>query len=982
MPESNANTAESAFSPAYRRMRRWAIIGFIFGFLMATALGLVIALPSIVASAANSIIRNLLPGGVIECTVSQIGLFQANLAIDARQAPTQPDQPGQRIVKLPHCRITYRPFAIIRGRIETIEIIGATMTAQYENGVFTLPIMELLPQASTPEDGDRQSPGSAEASPDGFDLSGLPDIGSISLQSCAVMLRWEKRFYYTPLSLEITQGDNGWENLQVRASMRLDGQLLMLRELTYDAKTGRISGQARLSELRLDALPPPMETFVDEHRLRGRIEINADFKANLRQPALTSINTTFTVKDFHALFGKETIASPAINATLDYHDNSGAFAIGPIDTTSLGRLNRLEWAFNLTSHLAGNGLLTMTFQNTAASPLALHTTHQRLPDENKTVFTLAATADAPPNRLRTAWGEAAAGALAATFTHTPEAITAELNATQVAFDSPQAALAQADFALNAEMRAGILTAQGRSMLPQTTIKAAQATLADTTITAAMTAAEGKVTAEVTAASAAMTSPSPDLKAQKLSLTAKGQGNKENMTAELQIQIGSLTAPDNIAIVNNLNLDIQAQGTVQQFAGDIVASIASIAAERYDVAFESIFWRQHIDSEAPGLGTLTIASLFHKDDNLLACTINTSVIPAADRQSVDFNLNTAVVFQDFPTARLQLSSKNRVGRNIILSQNTFHLPETELADFDVLRFLPDLKKLTLSGAISLDGAYALGGGRPPQGSAKVTLHQAGVALPEQKILVENLNLCLELPVLPELRTLPGQPLDCQKLQIGNLVVHELQARARLESTDIMTLERVQAKWASGMVRLGATQINLKQPEPDLIIFCDRIDLAEAFHQLGNDQVSGHGALSGTLPLTIKKGNIRFGDGFLSTIPGVAGDIKLSAASALTAGVPVGTPAYNQLKFSGDALRHFLYDWLKISLNNKEDDLQLRLQVCGKPATPLPYSYVKGEFVAIEGKTDFSQIQLDVNLNLPVNNLLSAFSELKHIIRKGP
>ena len=76
---------------------------------MAAALGLVVTLPSIVASAANTIIRRLLPGGNIECTVSQIGLFQANLAIDARQAPTEPDRPGQRIVKLPHCRITYRP---------------------------------------------------------------------------------------------------------------------------------------------------------------------------------------------------------------------------------------------------------------------------------------------------------------------------------------------------------------------------------------------------------------------------------------------------------------------------------------------------------------------------------------------------------------------------------------------------------------------------------------------------------------------------------------------------------------------------------------------------------------------------------------------------------------------------------------------------------------------------------------------------------
>ena len=93
---------------------------------------------------------------------------------------------------------------------------------------------------------------------------------------------------------------------------------------------------------------------------------------------------------------------------------------------------------------------------------------------------------------------------------------------------------------------------------------------------------------------------------------------------------------------------------------------------------------------------------------------------------------------------------------------------------------------------------------------------------------------------------------------------------------MTLERVQAKWASGMIHLGATQINLKQPEPDLIIFCDRIDLAEAFHQLGNDQVSGHGALPAPCR-SLPKGNVRFGDGFLSTIPGVA----MTSNSALPA-----------------------------------------------------------------------------------------------------
>ena len=987
MPATDNHTTAVDARPAYRRMRRLAIAGCGFGLLMAAALGLVVALPSVVASAANTVIRRLLPGGVVECTVSQIGLFQANLAIDARQTPTEPDRPGRRIVKLPHCRITYRPVAILRGRIETIEIIGATMTAQYEKGVFSLPLMELLPQAKTPPAAD----GVAELSwlqtftasdSDAVNRSGLPDIGSISLQNCTVMLRWEKRFYYTPISLEIAQGDNGWANPRARASIRLNGQLLQLRELAFGAKTGLLSGQVRLSEMRLDALPPPLNTFVDNHRLRGRIDLNADFTANLRQPALTSLNGTCTITDFHALFGKETVASPAISAALDYRDNSGNFTLTQIDTTSLGRLDRLEWTFNLPNRFSGDGLMMMTFQNTAAAPLALHTTYQRVPNESKVVFTLATGPDAPPHRLQTVWGEAAAGNLAMTFTHAPEAMTADLSASLVTFDSPQAALEQAGFTLNAEIRDGVLTARGSGTLPQTIVKAAQTTLVDTIVTAALTADDGNFTAAVTAASATLASPSLDLKARQLTIAAKGQGSQENMTAELQMQVGSLTAPDNIAIVNNLNLDVQAKGTARQFAGDIIASIASIEAERYDTTIQSLFWRQHVDSDKPGQGTLTVASLFRGDDNILACTINTLMTPAADRQSLDFNLDTAVVFQDFPTARLQLSSQNRVGRNIFLSQNTFHLPRTELADFDVLRFLPDLKSLALKGAVALEGAYAIGGGRPPQGSAKVTLHQVGVALPQQDVLVENLNLRLELPVLPELRTLPGQPLDCQKLQIGNLVIHDLQARARLESADIITLERVQAKWASGTVRLGTTQINLKQPEPDLLIFCDRIDLAEAFRQLGNNQLSGNGALSGTLPVTVRKGNISFGDGFLATVPGVNGDLKLGAATALTAGVPPGTPTYNQLKFSGDALRHFLYDWLKISLNNQGDDLQLRLQVSGKPATPLPYSYVKGEFIAIDGKTDFSQIRLDVNLNLPVNNLLNTFTDLKHIIQKGP
>ncbi|MDD4097353.1 MAG: YdbH domain-containing protein [Lentisphaeria bacterium] len=958
---------------------------------MALCLGLVVALPSVVAGAANNIIRRMLPGGVIECTVSQISLFQANLAIDARQASTEPDRPGQRVVKLPHCRITYRPLAIIRGRIETIEIIGATMTAQYQNGVFSVPLLQLLaedqPAAAPPEPLTEDQPAAAPPAPQpdatpakgAFALTDLPDIGSISLQSCTVMLRWENRFYHTPLTLDIAQGDRGWENPSARAAIRLNGQLLLLRDVTYDAGNGQLNGQIRLSDLRLDSLPPPLDVFADVHRLRGRVDAQADFALNLRQTALNSLDSRLSISDFHARFGQETVESPAIKATLAFQGDAGAFTISQIDTTSLGQLNHLEWRFTLENRFSSHGQLTMTFENTAAEPIVLQTAYLRVPTENKSLFNLATKPDTPPLRLKTAWGNGAAGSLDAAFTHTPAAMTVQLSADQVSVDSTAVALEQAAITLDASFKDGGLTAQARGVVPQATTKTAQIKVTDAVVDTAVTWADGDIQASLNARCATLASPSLDLRARDLVLAGQGQGNPNHQAVNLQVQLASLTAPDDLAQASTLRLNLQAEGAARHFTGEITASIAGISAERYDLAAQGVFWRQRLQTGAASQGTLTIAALFRGDENLLACTMNTTLTPAADLRSLDFNLDTAVLFQDFPTAQLQLSSQNRVRGNIFLSRNTFHLPLTQLSDFDLVRLLPQLQGLTLEGGVSLSGDYAFGGGRPPQGSAHFNLQQVNAALPEQDVLIENLNLRLELPVLPEWRTRAGQPLDCRTLKVGNLVIRNLQARARLESAQLLTLERVQANWAAGTVRLGATQINLQQPEPDLLIFCDRIDLAEALQQLGNDQISGRGTLSGTLPVTVSKGNITFGDGFLATVPGVQGDIRLRAANALTAGVPPGTPAFNQLKFSGDALSHFLYDWLKVSLNNQGDDLQLRLEVSGKPAEPLPYSYVKGEFVAIEGKTDFSQIKLDVNLKMPVNSLLGTIDELQHLMQ---
>jgi hypothetical protein len=76
---------------------------------------------------------------------------------------------------------------------------------------------------------------------------------------------------------------------------------------------------------------------------------------------------------------------------------------------------------------------------------------------------------------------------------------------------------------------------------------------------------------------------------------------------------------------------------------------------------------------------------------------------------------------------------------------------------------------------------------------------------------------------------------------------------------------------------------------------------------------------------------------------------------------------------EALKDYAYSWAKLGLASEGEDFVMRLQFDGKPANPLPFIYKKeiGSFVPRRGRAQgsiFQGIGLDVNLRLPLNQLL--------------
>jgi hypothetical protein len=294
------------------------------------------------------------------------------------------------------------------------------------------------------------------------------------------------------------------------------------------------------------------------------------------------------------------------------------------------------------------------------------------------------------------------------------------------------------------------------------------------------------------------------------------------------------------------------------------------------------------------------------------------------------------------------------------------------EIDLGRFSKGARGIFFKGPMNgeFKGSYRAGG---MGGTACVRMENIALRMPEKDVAVKNLSLGLCFPDLPQLTTGSSQTLTFDAATAGNFKTENGFFHFQLEPYQTLFVEKGRVGWCQGQIRLQSMRITPGVDEYETRLDCDRLNLAQILEQLSVADAKGEGTVNGTLPISIKKGRIRFDDGFLYSTPGDGGKISLSGADALMAGIPQGTRQFFQVDLAREALKDFDYKWAKLRVVSEEENLRMRLQFDGKPGRILPFEYDQdiGGFVRVgadSGGSDFQGISLDVNFLMPLNDLL--------------
>lgn len=248
-----------------------------------------------------------------------------------------------------------------------------------------------------------------------------------------------------------------------------------------------------------------------------------------------------------------------------------------------------------------------------------------------------------------------------------------------------------------------------------------------------------------------------------------------------------------------------------------------------------------------------------------------------------------------------------------------------------------------------------------------LQQKGLDLDFSGIFLD-----LHLNDLTALSSPPGQRFHIDNLHYGRLNAARFNVDFQIDAGPSVFIQKAGLDWCQGTIHTPPFRITPGVETFDMILACDALNLAMMLEQLKVAEASGQGTVSGRIPLRWTKGRLQFRDGFLSSLPGESGAIRISGTDYLLAGLPPDAPQRTQLEIAIEALKDYTFKWARLHLNSQQDDLLVQLQVDGKPNRLLPFVFDTqlGRLKRIpgQGQADFKGIRIDLNFKSPMNEIL--------------
>ncbi len=290
-----------------------------------------------------------------------------------------------------------------------------------------------------------------------------------------------------------------------------------------------------------------------------------------------------------------------------------------------------------------------------------------------------------------------------------------------------------------------------------------------------------------------------------------------------------------------------------------------------------------------------------------------------------------------------------------------------------QYLPQLMDFNYAGKIKAGGKFTQSKNAVPRAEVFLKINDGQLRNQEKGFSLDGFRLECNLPELPKIASAGNQLLVFRNLEFGKFAIRSGRLRFRMESPSSWHLEGLSMNWCEGKLKLDSTRVNPENKRTSLFFYCDRLRLSALLQQLGAGLDEGEGHISGTIPIVINNEGLRFRDAFLYSTPGETGTIKLTPSRSISDTAAAST----QLAFALDALANFNYSWVKLTLNSEKEQLKIKLQTDGRPASKLYYIPKDGTLVRSEVPNDFTGLQLDANLNIPLNNTLQVYQNLKQL-----
>lgn len=900
---------------------------------------LCLSLPWLVGRQVQRMLDNASEKGSWQFSIGRIGLFSTDFRL---LVPNSADPGGDPWLEVASGQLSYRPLALLRGKIGAVRLDGIQAELRWQEGRWLLPVASSLrrqPATETtavPGTGPRTWRDCLQALPVSIDEVSLVGVLRLRLEDESSVLPFR-------LQLQNLKGGDG-NDMQLSVRTVLGGNFACL-QATVKPADGRFSLAADFS-LQGDSLPRPWRSQLPaQASLQGRLVLDGQWndltslpeQLNLElplqmaigsadweltgQPSLslrrTGDSLTLQVQNMHLRWQQQQamrLDKLEIKADLAEGNLSGGILLAQENQPA----QKLKLSGGWTAPAATNAVerLLALLRGTAKVELQLQTDAEN----GDLKLNLPGYEFCGQNpELRLSWagdGDAAAGAVLQLneftlrrqldgLTGRQLAVQAQFSGRELSLQGTLASLAVGRDDWQAEASGIVLAAQGKT---------------------------GGLQGQLSAAALSVAGPELELQFPGCDLTLAG------------------TLPDNCG--------------GRHYSGRLAVKDGRMQERRTNLTVEEIstelpfFWPLP-DASTGVNGYLQLGQISCGKGAIGHLRLDCTWTPGglqAQGTAVLLGLQTAL------TGGLQVKPDGA-----LQAEAALQLPQQALPDkLPVREWLPAWKDLELAAELAGEAHFRWESGRRPAGDAHLQVTELNANSAAHKVALRGGKLALEFPRLPEIATAGSQRLSCRELTLGRLAFGPGMVLFRIDNPRLAYLESLRLGWCDGTIRTSSIKISPDSDRLLLTLYGDRLRLPAILGQFGFGSAEGEGRISGSLPLVLSRDNIRFRDGFLYSTPGETGQINLQPSALVR-----NTAASNeQMQLALEALQDFSYNWVRLALNTDAEALQLKLQLDGKPNQRLYFRPHPqgGGFVKSEVANDFQGLGLNLNIRVPLQEFL--------------